>query len=265
MTPPTGPAAEQALRLARAAWPELKVEEAAFLERLEQPGARPEHAAELYLAVACSQGNRKALALLDAQLLSHVASYVSRIDASPAFADEVRQALRERLLLGAGRPMPLIAEYKGSGPLAAWLRVAAVRTALNLRVASTRRQPPREDVAEKAAARDPESQIVKEISRRQFEAALRVALAALSVDERNVLRLHLNERLSIDKIAALHGVHRATAARWLQSARASIFEGTRRCLRERLKLTASELDSLTELVRSQLDVSLQSRLASSRG
>jgi RNA polymerase sigma-70 factor (ECF subfamily) len=205
------------------------------------------------------------VAVLERDYLGAVAAHVARVDPSPLFADEVRQALRERLLLGE---RPKIAEYKGSGPLGAWIRVAALRVALNLKAAAGRRQTPQDELAPArhhgAGPADPETRLIKEAAKRQFEAALREALAALPADERSVLRLHLVQRLSIDKIAALHKVHRATAARWLQSARDSIFEGTRRCLRERLGLTPQELDSMTDLVRSQIEISLQARLGASR-
>jgi RNA polymerase sigma-70 factor (ECF subfamily) len=204
------------------------------------------------------------MAALEA-VFAQVPDFVARINSSPVFADEVRQALRQRLLIGEGRA-PRIAEYTGRGPLGAWVRVAAVRVALNLRTANKERPSRDGEVARRAVgeALDPEMQVIKEHSRKEFEQALKEALATLAVDERNVLRLHLLDRLSIDKIAALHRVHRATAARWLQGARESILEGTKARLRERLKLTSNEFESLSGLVRSQLEVSLRSQLLRSR-
>ena len=52
---------------------------------------------------------------------------MARIDSSSQFVDEVKQGLRERLLVG---PPPRIAEYSGSGPLGGWLRVVSVRLAI---------------------------------------------------------------------------------------------------------------------------------------
>jgi RNA polymerase sigma-70 factor (ECF subfamily) len=82
--------------------------------------------------------------------------------------------------------------------------------------------------------------------------------------DRGILRLHLLERLNIDEIAALHDVHRATAARWLTRIRHHIGEHTREALRARLRLDASELDSLLRAVDSRLDLSLSRILAPSR-
>ncbi|MEM1013744.1 MAG: transcriptional regulator, partial [Planctomycetota bacterium] len=53
-----------------------------------------------------------------------------------------------------------------------------------------------------------------------------------------------------------HDVHRATAARWLVSARETLAKDTQRILRARLHVTQSEIESLHRLVRSDLDVSL---------
>jgi hypothetical protein len=61
----------------------------------------------------------------------HVAGFVAKVDDSTQFADEVRQIWRERLLLGES---PRTLEYKGAGPLGAWLRVAASPAPGNARV-----------------------------------------------------------------------------------------------------------------------------------
>ena len=69
--------------------------------------------------------------------------------------------------------------------------------------------------------------------------------------------------LSIDEIGAALHIHRATAARWIRAASEAVREETRRRLHERLRLTASELDSLVGLVRSQLHLSLARLLPTS--
>jgi len=71
-----------------------------------------------------------------------------------------------------------------------------------------------------------------------------------------VLRLHLLDGLNIDRIGQLHDVHRATAARWLASAREALAKDTQRILQARLQVSRSEFESLLRLVRSDLDVSL---------
>ncbi len=55
----------------------------------------------------------------------------------------------------------------------------------------------------------------------------------------------------------LHQVHRATAARWLQSIRDALLERTRVELQARLGAGAADVDSVIRLVASRLDVSLE--------
>src|SRR5262249_30744882 len=93
---------------------------------------RDVRAADLYLAYACSIGNKSALAAFEKTFMPAVSDFVARRHAGRAFADEVRQVLRQRLFVGHAGSPPKIATYTGAGPLGAWLRVTAVRTAQNL-------------------------------------------------------------------------------------------------------------------------------------
>lgn len=127
------------LATARAAWPDLPLPAATFLRHLAErfpEGSSPVislqtlHAADFYLACACAHGIPAAHAVLDAQFLPKVDEAVARVGGSGGDAVEVRQRLRERLLTPEEGKAPRIAEYQGTGPLAAWLSAAAVRTAL---------------------------------------------------------------------------------------------------------------------------------------
>ena len=77
---------------------------------------------------------------------------------------------------------------------------------------------------------------------------------------RAVLRMSFVDALSIDQIGAVYAVHRATAARWIQRGCESVFAETRRLLAERLALSPTELDRMTALIQSQLEVSLSQLL-----
>src|SRR5204862_1158487 len=83
------------------------------------------------LARACADGSPDALAIFDQKILSAVPLFVARFHGGPAFTDEVKQILREKLFVcrdGA----PKIREYEGRGALRSWIRVAAVRVAVDL-------------------------------------------------------------------------------------------------------------------------------------
>ena len=109
----------------------------------------------------------------------------------------------------------------------------------------------------------PEVQLLRARYQTHYEEALRAALATLDAKERNLLRMHVVDGLTVDRIGLVYQVHRATAARWVQSVRGKLLDHIYRSLGERLQLSAAELDSLTALVHSQLRVSLTGLLLSS--
>lgn len=108
-----------AVARAHAAWPAGWVPPAAFVEHLRaQLPAEREPAGDLarlavedlYLAFACALGVAPALEAFARTILVEVDAHVARFDASPAFKDEVRQALAARLLVAAPGATPAIAD-----------------------------------------------------------------------------------------------------------------------------------------------------------
>lgn len=255
-----------AVARAHAAWPAGWVPSASFVEHLRArlPVGRapteslPELAIEdLYLAFACALGVAPALEAFARTLLAGVDAHVARFDASAAFKDEVRQVLATKLLVAAPGEAPAIADYAGRAPLSAWVRIAAIRAALNLRrgkAGEVERAAMRE--VDELAAGDVELDVIRRRYRPAFEAAIARALAALPVRDRTLLRLRLVEGVEVDRIATMYGVHRTTMTRWLADVRAKLCDETHRILTAELGATDAELDSLAALIRSQLHVSL---------
>ena len=136
----------------------------------------------------------------------------------PDFAAEVAQTVRQKLLVSPAPGQPgKIAEYRGAGPLGGWIRVIAVRVALDLKRAQS--SPGRADSdADRPRRRwrgDPEIALLRDLYRDAFRNALHAALAELSGRERNLLRFHFADGLTLDELATSYRVHRATIARWL--------------------------------------------------
>src|SRR5262249_43981524 len=102
------------------------------------------HTDDLYLACACARAIPAALGAFERHFLSEIVATIARVNRAPDFRQEVLQQLRERVVAGA---QPKIASYSGKGPLIAWLRVAATRTALNLH-RTTRRSEDRDRASE---------------------------------------------------------------------------------------------------------------------
>ena len=236
-------------------------------ERFAEVAARhlPEtdalHLADLYLASACADGDAKAWQLLDQRLLSTVPGLVRRIDASPAFGDEVRQRLRAQLGVAPAGGSGTIGGYAGRGALKSWLHISATRIALKMKREQRREDELGDSEADLILATpDPELAFIKHRAREDFRLAFQAALADLPARDRYLLRLHYLDRLTLAQIGALDGVHKSTVSRQLEAARETLLHETTRLLRERLQLQKGELDSLLGLIASQLDVSIEAFL-----
>jgi RNA polymerase sigma-70 factor (ECF subfamily) len=259
----SGPALETTLQellaRGRAAWPGIELPGAAFARHLGAIAAARGNpiadlrAEDLYLACACARAEPRALEELDRLLPEACASLPA---GSPA--DEVRQLLRQKLLVAADDEPPRIASYSGEGPLRRWLKVAALRTALNLRERDGREVAlDDERIAGLSSAQpDPEMDYLKLRHAGDFSEAFRDAIAALSPRERNVLRLYYVDGLGVERIGALYQVHASTVSRWLAGTRETLLLETRRLLGERLRLQPAEVESLLGVLRSRLQPSL---------
>lgn len=247
-------------------WPKIEIAPARFARYVEErfpkgEGLDTTHAGDLWLACGCLEGDAAAVDAFESTLIHQVPMFVARIDKSEPFVDEVRQQLREKLLVAARGEAPKIAEYTGRGALGRWLHVVAIRVALNLKRRPKKTVDPDEaDDKLLAAEPDPELDYIKKRYSKEFAQAFKDAMGKLTVKQRHILRLSIIDGLNLDRIAALEKVNRSTVARWLQAAREQLLRDTHKTLREKLKLDAVELESLLGLVRSRIDVSLHGML-----
>jgi RNA polymerase sigma-70 factor (ECF subfamily) len=269
---PQQPAAEidalvvAALARAQRAWPTVTLDEEGFLryliDRLPRDVPFAEaleaiHAGDLYLACACGQQLPEAMVLFERQLMRAIEGTIARIDPSTDFRDEVRQRLRERVLTG---DPPRICDYNGVGPLEGWLRVAALRLALNTQREIRRNAQLRVNAL---PPRDPELEAILCEHREQVEASFRSAFSHLRRSDRELLRLHYLEGVSFEEMGARRGVDRSTASRRVAAARQLLLEETHRELAKRVPAaTTTSRDSLLQALRSQIDLSLESVLKS---
>ena len=220
------------------------------------------HASELYLGVACAAGSRAALSALDRMYIARVGDMIARRRLPAHAVDDVRQTVRERLL--AGQP-PYIASAAGRGSLDGLVAVIATRAALDWLRSHARaaaRHGDDDRTAELAATGDPERDHLRARYRDDLKAAFEAAVADLEPRERTMLRFHLVDGMTIDALARLYQIHRATAARQLDKARDRVASGVRRQLERATGIHGDELRELAELVSSQLDLSLSRVLAS---
>lgn len=258
----------QAASAAHTAWPGIELEQARFLSYLAQrvpPGDDADKAltglaaADLYIACACAAGSQRAITALESRYFREIDHALGRLNANASLIDDVKQRVRQQLFVGEA---PGIANYSGSGQLRRWIRVIAVRALHRLRGSDRNEVAVENHVIDALpdSAADPELLHLKQHYRAAFRAAFASAMTTLSSEDRVLLRQHFVDGLNIDELAALHQVHRATAARWLAQAREKIAAQTRKLLLDQIKTPKADFDSILRLVQSQLDLSIRGHL-----
>ncbi len=253
---------------AAAAWPDLHLDPAVFVDHLarhrgvEGPPSGPwPHAADLYLAAACVAGAPGAADALEASCIAplehHLRPILGTGPGAAADLAEVQQILRCRLLVAPEGGEPGIARYRGTGPLRVWVRAGAVREALRLREHQRRHVELPVDDLLPAGSGDPELEHVRSLYGVEFKRAFQIAFESLSDRERTLLRYAVVDRLRLDEIASLMSAHRVTVSKWLARARSKLLAGTRRQMARQLQLSPLQMSSVMRCIESGLDVSLE--------
>jgi RNA polymerase sigma-70 factor (ECF subfamily) len=207
------------------------------------------------LARSCARDDASALAAFEARFSADLRRVHASARTTKVSLEDFLQGLRLKLFVA--RP-PKILEYAATGPLRAWVRTVATRTLLDMARPAHLNERATDDALLEvpAPSDDPDLAYLKRLYGAATKAALRDAARTLSPEERNVLREHYARALSIDQIAALHGCHRATAARRIERARERLLGEVRVLLREKLGISERSLESVLRLVKSDLHVTL---------
>ncbi|NVB80757.1 MAG: transcriptional regulator [Kofleriaceae bacterium] len=251
---------EHRLATARAAWPGVALDDAATRAFVgEREPVADERMVDVVLASALAHGAAGAIEAFTATYASHLRAIIGRTVSSETLREEAFHTVFTHLFVAEPGAQPRIAAYRGTGDLLAFVRIAAVRVTLSL----LRKDKPVDDDSEgelaamAAIGSDPELIYLKELYRNEFRASFQAAVAALDKRAKTLLRYQLIDGLSIDKVAAIYDVHRATAARQIADARAALVQGTRNELMARLRIESAEMESILRLIESQVDVSVR--------
>jgi RNA polymerase sigma-70 factor (ECF subfamily) len=252
---------------ARDAWPDVNFEERDLLAFIGPRIAGADVAAalaacpapDLAIAAACAAQEPTAHAAFDA-ILGEVDAAGNTTGATKDLVVEVKQLLRLQLLVAKDGKPPGIVGYKGKGPLRGWVRITATRELIRHKKKQAREKPIEKSLEEAIGGSDgkgdPLLEQLKAEYRTEFALALREAIALLSPEDRTLLQQQIVEGLSIDELGAAYGVHRATAARWYNRARAALVSATHARLAARLNLPVDQIESVIRLVQSRLDASV---------
>jgi RNA polymerase sigma-70 factor len=217
----------------------------------------------LYLACACVNEVPGALEALERDYLAKLPGLLGYLKLPAASLDEVCQQVRTHLLVRTPEGGLRLAEYTGRGALLIWIRVIAVRFALKQGV-TTRETSEAWALAAleamPASETDAELELIKRRYRHEFRQAVREAFAALSSEQRYLLRLHFIDRLPTTRMGPLFGKDQSTISRWLKEARERVYEETKRRLQERLRISSQEFDSLMDAIKSRFEMSMSQLL-----
>ncbi len=256
------PLLAEVLAASRAAWPGIEISDEDFVAyltaRIDTPlddALEVLVVADVWLACGITRGSAAALRELDRRLTA-VAPAIAHLDGGSALLADVTAAVRERVIGSDGNGK--IADYRGRGDLRGWLRVVAVREALQILRARKREAPISEDLAERI---DDHGASLSPDEHRAYREAFAAALATLTPRERNLIKQQYVYGATIDELGALYGVHRATAARWLAQIRDTLLRRTRGRIAEAMLLTGTDLESAMGKLAEHVDYSLRHTLS----
>lgn len=253
----------EAIERAHARHPPAWVDTAAFEARLGE--LAPDdgelaglHVEDLYLAAACLAGVKDAIALFEKTCVAPARAHAARRFADDTLADELAQIVRQRLVVEERR----LTQYTGRGPLGAWVRVAMVREGQSVKRGPLGRETALSTARdERVIESHPEAKLMNAHERFLANEALRTALQGLPREERVLLRMHYVDEVTLEGVAKVLGVSRATAARRLASARDNLMESMRRYLHDERGISTTQVDSVIGALAGQIDVSLRRELA----
>ncbi len=225
---------------------------AAHLATLPHVGAAS--AAELALAFEAAAGAPAAVAELHA-LVARCAPVLAATGYPAALVDDAVQETSILLLVGReGGGRPTLLTYEGRARLGAWITTIALRMASRLSRAASAATSDDAALDQLAGAHDPAAQVLKAELRPAVRAAFAAAVRRLSFFDRELLADTIVRARTIDDLARQHDVHRATAARWVGRARATLDDHLRRELGATLALAEADVASVLGAVATSIEL-----------
>jgi RNA polymerase sigma factor (sigma-70 family) len=230
------------------------------------------HHEDLFLALACAEGDRIAWECFAEEYLALLRRYAMRAcrscDASEDLAHDIVASLlgdsmgavespEDRPQPGGSREPPQhpaaqgkLRSYNGRGSLAGWLRAAVSHAAVD-RFRRGRKQVSLDELLEQGSLAGPADNQgaggVESLDAHWgpvLARALEVEISRLGARDRRLISLYYYQGVSLKDIGRQFGVHEATASRWLERLRSDIRKRVERELRKRHGLSARDLASL---------------------
>ncbi|MFT3710290.1 MAG: sigma-70 family RNA polymerase sigma factor [Archangium sp.] len=203
----------------------------------------------------------EARSAFEKHVVPRVRSGLQRAGAVDAEVDElVQDALTRVLVENSGERLK---QYRGQGTFAAFVVTVAMRLFSTRRGKSSREAPgaAAETLDALPMALDLEKHLSRAQNRSHFAAAFQAALESLDPRQRTLLKMNLVNGSSIDELAPMYQVSRASVARWIAQAREQLRVETLKRLAGSTRMERDDLDGLMASLESGFDVSLRRFIA----
>lgn len=192
-------------------------------------------AADLCLILSCEAGNQEAWSELVERFSHTVRSAARTATANEDAAEDLAQSIWAELhglrTRADGTTAGKLSYYSGRGSLAGWLRAVVAQLAVDEHRKQVHLVQTDEDTDLDRLARDssdgnklfglsttpsnPEESFARNAASRELQEALSASVAALSAEDRLLVKLYYFDDLRLREAGALLGVHEATASRRL--------------------------------------------------
>lgn len=224
------------------------------------------HHEDLFLALACSRGDRIAWEYFADDYLPQVQRFATQSCRGRPESEDLAQEIVTTLLVSieSGRDSKL-AGYNGKGSLAGWLRVAVAHAAIDhfrrfrkeILVDNWETQGNELPVAAEAATPSRAAEPLDSRWGPVLSRLLAEEIEGLAARDRLLLSLYYLHGVSLKAIGRQFDVHEATASRWLESLRQGIRKRIERELRRQHGFRGRDLDSLWRWVSDNDSFSLE--------
>ncbi len=216
------------------------------------------HAEDVYLALACSRGDRIAWEHFADDYLPEVRRFAFQACRNRADGEDLAQEIVKSLMEQRAR----FASYSGRGSLLSWLRVTVARAAID-RFRRERKDVSLEDMQEQGrpvpdrASPQDQAEAGRALDAHWGAIILRQLsdeIRRLPPRDRLLLGLYYVEQVPLRAIAAHFDVHESTASRWITGVRDSVRKRVERELRIRHRLRPRDVELVWEsaLERSEM-------------
>gem|GEM_PF-648859 len=219
---------------------------------------------DLYLALACSRGDRIAWEYFADECLPALRSLAARACGDACEGEDLAQELTAGMLVesaagpddrGCARRGRL-ATYGGRGSLLGWLRVVVAHAAVDRMRQRRREMPIDESAGAGRHAPDAQEQLRKTANEASIDERWGPSLAAVLAEEirclpagdRLLLALYYVQEVPLGSIGRLFGVHEATVSRRLARLRKTIRKNVERECRRRHGLGPRDVEQLWQWV-----------------